>query len=117
VDGIARVLAKELGARNIRVNSINPGVIDTEGARAMDIYAELPGAQADDRYQSTEIGVGEECSIAPAALTSGYHRKRVHAGASRECAADGRNGLRDAHVDGNKAAAGRVGLSRYNRRS
>jgi hypothetical protein len=43
--------------------------------------------------------------------------KRVHAGASLECAADGRNGLRDAHVDGNRAAAGRVGLSRYNRRS
>ena len=36
VDGITRVLAKELGPRNIRVNSINPGVIDTEGARAME---------------------------------------------------------------------------------
>ena len=44
--------------------------------------AELPGAPADDRYQSTETGVSEGCSIAPAALTSGYHRKRVHAGAS-----------------------------------
>src|ERR1700694_600593 len=35
VDVITRVLAKELGPRNIRVNSINPGVVDTEGARAM----------------------------------------------------------------------------------
>jgi 3-oxoacyl-[acyl-carrier protein] reductase len=34
VDGITRVLAKELGPRNIRVNSINPGVVDTEGAPA-----------------------------------------------------------------------------------
>src|SRR5216683_2281742 len=34
VDAITRVLAKELGPRNIRVNSINPGVIDAEGARA-----------------------------------------------------------------------------------
>jgi 3-oxoacyl-[acyl-carrier protein] reductase len=41
VDGITRVLANELGARNIRVNSINPGVIDTEGARAMDTYEQV----------------------------------------------------------------------------
>jgi hypothetical protein len=34
--------------------------------------------------------------IAPAALTSGYHRKRVHAGAARERAANGRDGFRDA---------------------
>src|SRR6202162_5002508 len=44
VDGITRVLAKELGARNIRVNSINPGVIDTEGARAMDTYEQVATA-------------------------------------------------------------------------
>ena len=44
VDGITRVLAKELGARNIRVNSINPGVVDTEGARAMDTYEEVATA-------------------------------------------------------------------------
>jgi 3-oxoacyl-[acyl-carrier protein] reductase len=41
VDGITRVLAKELGPRNIRVNSINPGVVDTEGARAMDTYEQV----------------------------------------------------------------------------
>jgi 3-oxoacyl-[acyl-carrier protein] reductase len=41
VDGITRVLAKELGPRNIRVNSINPGVVDTEGARAMETYEEV----------------------------------------------------------------------------
>ena len=41
VDAITRVLAKELGPRNIRVNSINPGVIDTEGARAMETYEEV----------------------------------------------------------------------------
>jgi len=33
VDTITRVLAKELGGRKIRVNSINPGVIETEGTR------------------------------------------------------------------------------------
>jgi 3-oxoacyl-[acyl-carrier protein] reductase len=34
VDAITGVLAKELGPRQIRVNSINPGVIETEGFRA-----------------------------------------------------------------------------------
>ncbi|HTV54554.1 MAG TPA: SDR family oxidoreductase, partial [Terriglobia bacterium] len=34
VDAITGVLAKELAARKIRVNSINPGMVDTEGARA-----------------------------------------------------------------------------------
>jgi len=31
VDSVTRVLAKELGPRKIRVNSINPGMIETEG--------------------------------------------------------------------------------------
>jgi 3-oxoacyl-[acyl-carrier protein] reductase len=34
VDAITRTLAKELGPKNIRVNSINPGVIITEGSQA-----------------------------------------------------------------------------------
>lgn len=33
VDAITGVLAKELGARKIRVNSINPGIVETEGSR------------------------------------------------------------------------------------
>jgi len=34
VDAITGVLAKELGPRNIRVNSISPGMIETEGVHA-----------------------------------------------------------------------------------
>jgi len=34
VDAITGVLAKELGAKKIRVNSINPGMVETEGAHA-----------------------------------------------------------------------------------
>jgi 3-oxoacyl-[acyl-carrier protein] reductase len=33
VDAITRSLAKELGARKIRVNAINPGMIETEGTQ------------------------------------------------------------------------------------
>ena len=33
VDAITGVLARELGPKKIRVNSINPGVVDTEGVR------------------------------------------------------------------------------------
>jgi 3-oxoacyl-[acyl-carrier protein] reductase len=34
VDAISGVLAKELGVRKIRVNSINPGMVETEGVHA-----------------------------------------------------------------------------------
>src|SRR5439155_7593928 len=34
VDAVTRSLAKELGPRNIRVNAINPGVVETEGLHA-----------------------------------------------------------------------------------
>jgi 3-oxoacyl-[acyl-carrier protein] reductase len=34
VDAITVVLSKELGPRKIRVNSINPGMIETEGVHA-----------------------------------------------------------------------------------
>jgi 3-oxoacyl-[acyl-carrier protein] reductase len=35
VDAISGVLAKELGVRKIRVNSINPGAVETEGLHTM----------------------------------------------------------------------------------
>ena len=34
VDGITQVLSKELAGQNIRVNSINPGSVETEGTHA-----------------------------------------------------------------------------------
>ncbi|MEA3211265.1 MAG: 3-oxoacyl-[acyl-carrier protein] reductase [Chthoniobacter sp.] len=33
VDALTRVLAKELGPRKIRVNSVNPGMVETEGTQ------------------------------------------------------------------------------------
>ena len=37
VDTISRVLGKELGARNIRVNTIAPGGVETEGVHSAGI--------------------------------------------------------------------------------
>ena len=39
LDSITRSLAKELGARGIRVNSINPGLVETEGLHASPLLA------------------------------------------------------------------------------
>ena len=39
VDAITGVLAQELGPRKIRVNAINPGMIETEGVQAMGVVA------------------------------------------------------------------------------
>jgi 3-oxoacyl-[acyl-carrier protein] reductase len=34
LDAVTKVLAKELGPRKIRVNAVNPGMVETEGAKA-----------------------------------------------------------------------------------
>ena len=66
VDAITRSLAKELGPRNIRVNAINPGVVDTEGFRAAGF------AESDFRKEvegKTPLGrIGQPDDIAPAAV-------------------------------------------------
>src|SRR5499427_903869 len=45
IDAVTRTLAKELGPRNIRVNSINPGMVETEGVHTSGI------AESDMRKQ------------------------------------------------------------------
>jgi 3-oxoacyl-[acyl-carrier protein] reductase len=63
VDGITRALAKELGPRNIRVNSINPGVVETEGTHAGGIIgSDFERVAA----RQTPLGrVGQPADIAP----------------------------------------------------
>ena len=66
VDAITRTLAKELGPRKIRVNAINPGMVETEGVRAA-------GFDQGDLRKSIEaqtpLGrVGQPGDIAPAAV-------------------------------------------------
>jgi 3-oxoacyl-[acyl-carrier protein] reductase len=66
VDAITRVLAKELGPRNIRVNAINPGMVETEGVHACGF------AESEFRKQveaQTPLGrIGQPRDIAPTAV-------------------------------------------------
>jgi 3-oxoacyl-[acyl-carrier protein] reductase len=66
VDAVTRSLAKELGPRNIRVNAINPGMVETEGVQAAGL------AESDFRKQveaQTPLGrIGQTQDIAPAAV-------------------------------------------------
>jgi 3-oxoacyl-[acyl-carrier protein] reductase len=66
VDAITRTLAKELGPRKIRVNSINPGMVITEGV----ISAGFHESDMRKMFESqTPLGrVGETDDIAPAAV-------------------------------------------------
>ncbi|HTC11316.1 MAG TPA: glucose 1-dehydrogenase [Acetobacteraceae bacterium] len=69
VDGITRSLAKELGPRNIRVNSINPGVVETEGTHAGGIIGSEFERQA---AQQTPLGrIGQPADIAAVAVFLG----------------------------------------------
>lgn len=66
VDAVTGVLARELGPRNIRVNSINPGLVRTEGTQSQGI------ADSDFEKQTvaqTPLGrAGEPEDIAPIAV-------------------------------------------------
>jgi 3-oxoacyl-[acyl-carrier protein] reductase len=66
VDAVTRSLAKELGPRQIRVNSINPGMVETEGLRSAGI------GESDFRKQveaQTPLGrIGRPEDIGPAAV-------------------------------------------------
>jgi 3-oxoacyl-[acyl-carrier protein] reductase len=66
VDTITKVLAKELGPRKIRVNAINPGMVETEGFHAAGI------SESDMRREmeaKTPLGrIGQPGDIAPAVV-------------------------------------------------
>lgn len=66
VDAVTKSLAKELGPRKIRVNAINPGMVETEGLRGAGI------AESDFRKTveaQTPLGrIGQPDDIAPAAV-------------------------------------------------
>lgn len=66
VDAITKTLAKELGSRHIRVNSINPGMVETEGVKA-------GGFNESDLRKNIEANtplgrIGQPQDIAPAVV-------------------------------------------------
>jgi 3-oxoacyl-[acyl-carrier protein] reductase len=66
VDAVTKALAKELGPRQVRVNSINPGMVETEGVHAAGL------SESDFRRQTeaqTPLGrIGQPQDIGPAAV-------------------------------------------------
>jgi 3-oxoacyl-[acyl-carrier protein] reductase len=66
VDAITGVLARELGPRKIRVNSLNPGMVVTEGV----VSAGVPGTDFEKfTVSQTPLGrVGQVGDIAPVAV-------------------------------------------------
>src|SRR5207253_8694893 len=66
VDAVTRSLAKELGPRNIRVNAINPGMVETEGVHAAGISGSDMRRQVEAQ---TPLGrIGQPQDIAGAAV-------------------------------------------------
>ena len=66
VDAVTRTLARELGPKNIRVNSINPGIVNTEGVVEQGII----GSEFQKNYTAqTPLGrYAEPDDIAPIAV-------------------------------------------------
>lgn len=66
VDAVTRTLAKELGPRKIRVNSINPGMVETEGVQSKGFDS---GEFRKQLEALTPLGrIGQVDDIAPAAV-------------------------------------------------
>jgi 3-oxoacyl-[acyl-carrier protein] reductase len=64
VDGLTRTFAKELGSRKIRVNSVNPGPVETEGTHSTGVIDQVQGFAA-----ITPLGrIGQPEDIAPAVV-------------------------------------------------
>jgi 3-oxoacyl-[acyl-carrier protein] reductase len=66
VDAVTKSLAKELGPRKIRVNAINPGMVETEGVHAAGIMESDFRKEVESKTPLGRIGQSED--IAPAVV-------------------------------------------------
>jgi 3-oxoacyl-[acyl-carrier protein] reductase len=71
VDAITKTLANELGPQNIRVNSVNPGLVETEGVHASGFFEDAFRQQIEAITPLGRIGKPEDIAPAVAFLASG----------------------------------------------
>jgi 3-oxoacyl-[acyl-carrier protein] reductase len=64
VDAVTRSLAKELGPKKVRVNAVNPGMVETEGVHAVG----FAGSDFQRQYEAqAPLGrIGQPADVAPA---------------------------------------------------
>lgn len=70
VDAVTKSLAKELGPRKIRVNAINPGMIETEGVHAAGFIGSDFQKQAEAQTPLGRIGQPQDIATVAAFLAS-----------------------------------------------
>ena len=70
VDAITRTLANELGPKNIRVNSVNPGLVVTEGVHASGFFEDSFRQEIEAITPLGRIGKPEDIAPAVAFLAS-----------------------------------------------
>jgi 3-oxoacyl-[acyl-carrier protein] reductase len=68
VEAVTRSLAKELGPRKIRVNSINPGLVETEGTTSAGTTDDESGFRKQFESQAPLGRIGQPQDIGPAAV-------------------------------------------------
>ena len=70
VDALTRVLAKELGPRKIRVNSINPSMVETEGTHSAGLIESENRKQIESQTPLRRIGQPQDIATAAVFLAS-----------------------------------------------
>jgi 3-oxoacyl-[acyl-carrier protein] reductase len=68
VDTITKILSKELGERKIRVNAINPGLVETEGTHTAGVADSDNDFRKNYESQSALGRIGKTDDIAPAVV-------------------------------------------------
>jgi 3-oxoacyl-[acyl-carrier protein] reductase len=71
ITGVTGVLAVELASRGIRVNQINPGAVDTEGARAIGAVSDEARAAHIARAPLGRVGTPADIASVAVFLASG----------------------------------------------